>query len=84
MTEMMKAARLHRVGEKLSIDRVEVPKVGPDDVLVDIKASGICHSDLNYRNGVTPIPKLPIIMGHGIAVDGRHGATFTTPNEKAA
>jgi propanol-preferring alcohol dehydrogenase len=67
MTEMMKAARLHRVGEKLSIDRVEVPKVGPDDVLVDIKASGICHSDLNYRNGVTPIPKLPIIMGHEIA-----------------
>jgi len=67
MTEMMKAARLHRVGEKLSIDRVEVPKVGLDDVLVDIKASGICHSDLNYRNGVVPTGKLPIIMGHEIA-----------------
>ena len=67
MTEMMKAARLHKVGERLSIDLVEVPKVGPDDVLVDVKASGICHSDLNYRNGVVQTAKLPIIMGHEIA-----------------
>jgi 2-desacetyl-2-hydroxyethyl bacteriochlorophyllide A dehydrogenase len=67
MTEMMKAARLHRVGERLSIDRVEVPKVGPDDVLVDVKASGICHSDLNYRDGIVQTAKLPIIMGHEIA-----------------
>ncbi|WP_455285230.1 alcohol dehydrogenase catalytic domain-containing protein [[Eubacterium] cellulosolvens] len=67
MTETMKAARLHRIGENLRVDRVEVPKVGPDDVLVDIKATGICHSDLNYRNGVTPVPRLPIILGHEIA-----------------
>jgi 2-desacetyl-2-hydroxyethyl bacteriochlorophyllide A dehydrogenase len=64
---IMKAARLHKVGEKLSIDRVEVPKVGPDEALVDIRASGICHSDLNYRDGVVPTGKLPIIMGHEIA-----------------
>jgi len=67
MTTLMKAARLHRVGEKLSIDTVEVPRVAPNEVLVDIKASGICHSDLNYRNGVVPVAKLPIIMGHEIS-----------------
>ncbi len=67
MMETMKAARLHRIGEKLSIDRVEVLKVGPDDVLVDVKASGICHSDLNYRDGMAPVRKLPIILGHEIA-----------------
>jgi len=67
MTELMKAARLHRVGEKLSIDTVEAPRVAPNEVLVGIKASGICHSDLNYRNGVVPVAKLPIIMGHEIS-----------------
>jgi 2-desacetyl-2-hydroxyethyl bacteriochlorophyllide A dehydrogenase len=63
----MKAARLHRIGEKLKIDSVEMPEVGSSDVLVDIKASGICHSDLNYRDGVSPVAKLPLILGHEIA-----------------
>jgi len=63
----MKAARLHRVGEKLKIDSLEMPEVGSNDVLVDIKASGICHSDLNYRDGVSPVGKLPLILGHEIA-----------------
>lgn len=65
--EQMKAARLHRIGEKLRIDTVEVPEVGPNDVMVDIRASGICHSDLNYRDGVSPVSKLPITLGHEIA-----------------
>lgn len=63
----MKAAQLHRIGEELKIDRVHVPKVGADDVLVDIKATGICHSDINYRDGVSPVGKLPMILGHEIA-----------------
>jgi 2-desacetyl-2-hydroxyethyl bacteriochlorophyllide A dehydrogenase len=63
----MKAARLHRIGEELRIDNVEEPEVGPNDVIVDIRASGICHSDLNYRDGVSPVGRLPIILGHEIA-----------------
>lgn len=67
MRELMKAARLHRVGEKLSIDLVEIPKAGADDVLIDVKASGICRSDVNYRDGVGLVGKLPIILGHEIS-----------------
>ena len=67
MTELMKAARLHRVGENLSIEHVNVPKVGPAEVLVEIRASGICHSDINYRDGVSPVGQLPITLGHEIA-----------------
>ncbi len=63
----MKAARLHRLKEKLSIDLVEVPQVKTGEVLVDIKAAGICHSDINYRDGVSPVGKLPIVLGHEIA-----------------
>ena len=60
----MKAARLHAIGEKLRIDSVEMPEIGSNDVLVEIQASGICHSDLNYRDGVAHVGRLPIILGH--------------------
>jgi propanol-preferring alcohol dehydrogenase len=63
----MKAARLHAIGEKLRIDNVELPEIGSNDVIVEIQASGICHSDLNYRDGVARVGKLPIILGHEIA-----------------
>jgi len=67
MRGMMKAARLHRIGEKLSIDLVEMPEIGADDVIVEVQASGICHSDINYRDGIASVSKLPIILGHEIA-----------------
>ncbi len=64
---LMKAARLHKIGEELQIDHVEVPSVGDNEVLVKVRASGICHSDLSYRNGVSPVGRLPITLGHEIA-----------------
>jgi len=63
----MKAARLHSIGAELRIDRVPVPRVSANSLLVQIKASGICHSDLNYRDGVAPVANLPITLGHEIA-----------------
>jgi alcohol dehydrogenase, propanol-preferring len=63
----MKAARLHRIHKKLSLDRIPVPKISASDVLIDVRASGICHSDINYCDGVAPVAKLPIILGHEIA-----------------
>jgi len=67
MGKPLKAARLHRIGEKLRIDAMEVPQPEPNDVIVDIRAAGICHSDINYRDGVSPVGKLPLILGHEIA-----------------
>lgn len=63
----MTAARLHRVHAKLSLDRVPIPEISASDILIDVQASGICHSDLNYRDDVAPVGKLPIILGHEIA-----------------
>jgi len=63
----MKAARLHSIGAELRIDRVPVPRASANNLLVEIKASGICHSDLNYRDGVAPVGNLPITLGHEIA-----------------
>jgi len=67
LSEGMVAARLHKIHSPLRIDRVPIPRIGPNYILLDVRASGICHSDLNYRDGVAPVGKLPITLGHEIA-----------------
>jgi propanol-preferring alcohol dehydrogenase len=67
MTDSMIAARMHHLGGKLTIDRVPIPTVAVDDGLVKVGASGICHSDINHRDGVAPVGRLPITLGHEIA-----------------
>ena len=63
----MKAVRLHEIGRKLSVDDIPIPNIGDYDVLIRIKASGLCHSDINYRDGISPVGKLPITLGHEIS-----------------
>ena len=63
----MIAVRLHRIGARFSVDQVNVPIIGHSDVLVDVRACGLCHSDMNYRDGVAPVGKVPITLGHEIA-----------------
>ncbi|MFN2218870.1 MAG: alcohol dehydrogenase catalytic domain-containing protein, partial [Anaerolineae bacterium] len=48
----MKAVQLVEIGQPLQAREVPVPSVGPRDVLVRVKAAGICHSDVHYRNGI--------------------------------
>ena len=65
MQEKMKAARFYKVGEPLKIDTIPTPKLGPDDVLVNVKACGICGSDIHIvHEGVTPTAYSPITLGH--------------------
>ncbi len=64
---LMRAARLHTTGRDLSVDSVPVPQFGADDVLLKVEAAGICHSDVNYREGIAPVAKLPITLGHEFA-----------------
>ena len=45
----MKAVRLTQVGHPLELQEIPVPEIGPKDVLVRVKAAGICHSDVHYR-----------------------------------
>lgn len=45
--------------------QIPVPKPGPDEVLVQIKYSGVCHTDMHAMNGDWPLPlKLPLVGGH--------------------
>jgi D-arabinose 1-dehydrogenase-like Zn-dependent alcohol dehydrogenase len=63
----MKAVRLVEIGKPLEMQEIPVPGVGERDVLVRIKAAGICHSDAHYRAGTSPVGTLPQTLGHEVA-----------------
>jgi propanol-preferring alcohol dehydrogenase len=42
------------------------PEPGPDQVLVQVRACGVCRTDLHVFDGELPNPKLPLVLGHEI------------------
>jgi len=62
----MKAVRLVEPGKPVVMQDIPIPRVGPRDALVRVKAAGICHSDVHYRAGVAPV-KIPLTLGHEVA-----------------
>lgn len=65
MTKTMKAAVIEKIKEPLVVKQVDIPKIGPEEVLVKIEATGMCHSDVHLARGEWPIqPELPAIPGH--------------------
>ena len=63
----MKAVRLVQPGQRLKLHEIPRPHPGDDDVLVRVKAAGICHSDAHYRAGVSRAHPLPVTLGHEVA-----------------
>ena len=63
----MKAIRLTEIGSPLEEQGIEIPVVDLNDVLVRVRAAGVCHSDAHYRAGVSSVAQLPITLGHEIA-----------------
>ena len=64
---MMKAVQLITPGRPLELRDVEIPSLQSDDVLIAVKAAGICHSDAHYRAGALSDEKLPVTLGHEIS-----------------
>lgn len=58
-----RAAVLRTVGGAMPIEQVVVGPPGPDEVLVEIVATGICHTDMVMRDGLLPVPH-PVVLGH--------------------
>jgi 2-desacetyl-2-hydroxyethyl bacteriochlorophyllide A dehydrogenase len=63
----MKAVRLVTPGKPLELAEVPVPDPGSHEVLVRVKAAGICHSDAHYRAGRSLVEPLPLTLGHEVA-----------------
>lgn len=63
----MKAIRLIQPQQPLELHDIPVPALGDNQILVAIRAAGICHSDVHYRAGTSPVRPLPLTLGHEIA-----------------
>ncbi|MGZ3616194.1 MAG: alcohol dehydrogenase catalytic domain-containing protein [Ktedonobacteraceae bacterium] len=63
----MKAVRLIDPQHPLQLQNITTPIIGTNDVLVRVKAAGICHTDVHYRAGKSPVHPLPRTLGHEIA-----------------
>src|SRR6187455_2906228 len=74
----VRAAVAHEAGKPLSVEMIELegPKAG--EVLVELKATGICHTDEYTLSGKDPEGLFPSILGHegaGVVVDVGPGVT---------
>ena len=67
-----RAAVARKAGEKLSLEEVDLEAPRAGEVLVEIKATGICHTDEFTLSGADPEGLFPAILGHegaGVVVD---------------
>ena len=53
-------------GEPVTVETIIVPDPGPGEVIVDVQACGVCHTDLHYREGAIN-DEFPFLLGHEAA-----------------
>ena len=80
----VRAAVAHKAGEPLVIETVQLegPKAG--EVMVEIKATGICHTDEFTLSGGDPEGLFPAILGHegaGVVVEVGPGVASVAPGD---
>ncbi len=79
-----RAAVAHKAGEALSIETVELDGPQEGECLVEIKATGVCHTDEFTLSGKDPEGIFPAILGHegaGVVVDVGKGVTSLKPGD---
>lgn len=66
----MKAMRLHQPApidqRPLRLEEIARPQAGPGEIVVRVRACGVCHTDLHVTEGDLPQPTLPVVPGHEI------------------
>lgn len=80
----MKAAILHRPGNPLSVEDVQLAQPKASEVRVKVEAAGVCHSDLHYMNGDLST-HLPTVLGHegvGVVQDVGSSVTRVVPGDR--
>lgn len=80
----VKAAVAHQAGQPLTIETVDLAPPLAGEVLVEIKASGVCHTDAYTLSGKDPEGLFPAVLGHegaGIVVEVGDGVTSLQPGD---
>lgn len=83
----MKAWLFTGIDEPLQLIERDDPRPGPDQVVIDVKAAGLCHSDVGFLDGTLTwmLPKLPMILGHEVAgtvSEVGQGVTSVSPGDR--
>ena len=66
MSDTMNAMVFHRPETPLQHERVPIPEPEPDELLIRIRACGVCRTDLHIIDGELNEPAIPVIPGHQI------------------
>ena len=80
----VRAAVAHAAGMPLSVETVDLDGPRAGEVLVELKATGICHTDEFTRSGADPEGLFPAILGHegaGVVVDVGAGVASVRPGD---
>jgi len=86
--ETMRAVVVHSFDAAPRVEEVAKPVAGPDEIVVKIEASGLCHTDIHAAHGDWPVkPKLPFTPGHegvGIVETIGEGVTEVAIGDRVA
>ncbi len=80
----VKAALAHKAGAPLSIETVDLDGPRAGEVLIEIKATGVCHTDAYTLSGADPEGLFPAVLGHegaGVVVEVGAGVTSLQPGD---
>ena len=83
MPHLVKGVIARSKGAPVSVETIEVPDPGPGEVLVDVKACGVCHTDLHFREGAIS-DEFPFLLGHeaaGIIEEVGEGVDNVSPGD---
>jgi len=75
----MRAMVLSAAGEPLELRELPVPEAGPGQVLLRVRACGVCRTDLHVVDGELARPKLPLVPGHQIVGETEDGRRLGVP-----
>lgn len=62
----MRAVRYHGPNRPLQLEEVPIPEPWPGEVLLWVRASGICHTELHFLSGLLNLGTAPLTLGHEI------------------
>ncbi len=85
MAHNMRAMVLERPGRPLKLVRRPIPRPGPGQLLLRVKACGVCRTDLHVVDGDLPQTRLPIVPGHevvGEVVELGEGVSGFEPGQR--
>ncbi len=83
MTHEVRGVVARAVGEPVAIETIVVRDPGPGEALVQVKACGVCHTDLHYREGGIN-DEFPFLLGHeaaGVVEAVGDGVTDVEPGD---